>query len=313
MQEAQLLIFKLIAIILIAMVGYFIASRQILGEKGKDIVSLLLNKIALPFMIFAAYTRIKLTPETIVNALYVMIAALVIIGVKYLYNSYKAKKYQLTPKESSVFITGIHANTAFLAFPLLYAVYGDVGLFYATMYYVVDNILLMTSGVGRLMHETKGKRKIPPVTIALFISLIMMAIINIINFDFTTTFIYQAANDLGSMTTALAFIFIGMMIYETNIKELVINKPALNMIVFNTTIIPLLFVVLFKLLNLDIESIIIIVVLTQALMPPFSALLSMSYEYKQDVKMATSLVVVGHIYAIINIPLIFSLLVFLFS
>ncbi|MDF9866931.1 putative permease [Bacilli bacterium PM5-3] len=314
MQDAQVLIFKLLSIIIIAVIGYFIASKNILGNNGKTVVSLLLNKVALPLMIFCAYVKIILTPSTIMNALYVMIAALAIYIANYIYSKTMANHYKLSPKERSVFISGgVHANTAFLAFPLLFAVYGDDGLFYATMYYMVDNILLTTSGIGRLMHENKTKRKLAPVTISLIVSLIAMAIINIFNIDFTSTFIFSTVNEIGSMTTPLAFLFVGMIVYESNLKELITNRPATNLIFVKSTLIPLIFIAFFKIVNFDVDGLIIIVVMTQALMPPFSALLSMSYEYNQDVRMATSLVVMGHIYSMINIPLLFSLIVWLFG
>ncbi|MDL2211759.1 AEC family transporter [Erysipelotrichaceae bacterium OttesenSCG-928-M19] len=313
MQDVQVLVFKLAAIILIAIIGYIIASKKILGEHGKDVTSLILNRIALPFMIIATYLKIELNAEILMNSLYVIVIALLIYTCNYFYSRIMSKRHNLTREQESVYINGaVHANTAFLAFPLLFSVYGEEGLLYATIYYMVDNILLSTTGIKRLMPD-KSKIKLAPVTIALLISLPIMIISNVLQIDLTNNFIYEAIDDIGVITTPLAFLFIGFIIYESKIKELLLNHHAIKLVIVKMLVIPLVFALVLKALNFDVEGLILIVALTQALMPPFSALLSMSYEYKQDVKMATSLVVLGHLFAIVSIPLLFTLFVYLFS
>lgn len=314
MEDVMVLLQKLASIILIVVIGYFITSKKTLGPHSKDVISALLNKIALPMMIFASYAQIKLTRETLSNSVYVVIAAALVYLVNYLYVNYAAKLFKLNPKERSVYINGgVHANTAFLAFPLLFAVYGTEGLFYGTIFYVVDNILLFSVGLKRLNHDSEKKAELAPVTISLIISFTLMLICNYINFDLSTTIFFSAANDIGQLTTPLAFLFIGMILYESDVKSLLANKPALNLIFVKMVIVPLLFISGFYLFNFDVRSLVVIVIIVQIMMPPYSSLLAMSYEYNQDVNMATSLVVLGHIAAIITIPSLFTLTKILFK
>lgn len=314
MQDVMVLIQKLAAIIIIVIIGYYITYKKTLGEHAKDVVSAMLNRIALPLMIFASYATIKLTSETVRNAAYVVVAAFLVYLINYGYSYFAAKFFKLKPKEKSVFMNGaLHANTAFLAFPLLFAVYGTEGLFYGTIFYIVDNVLLFSVGLKRLNHDSDKKAKLAPVTISLMISFPLMLLCNYINFDLSQTVFYSAANDIGQLTTPLAFLFIGMILYESDIKSLLTNKPALNLIFVKMVVIPLIFIGALYLLNLDLKSLVIIVIIVQILMPPYSSLLAMAYEYKQDVPMATSLVVLGHIVGIITIPALFILANILFA
>lgn len=314
MEDVMVLIQKLASIILIVIIGYFITYKKTLGENSKDVISAMLNRIALPMMIFASYAQIKLTSETIRNSAYVIVAAFLVYVVNYLYARFAAGRFKLVPKQRSVFINGaVHANTAFLAFPLLTAVYGTEGLFYGTIFYIVDNVLLFTVGLKRLNHDSDKKASLAPVTIALIISFPMMLICNYLNFDMSQTIFFSAANDIGGTTTPLAFLFIGMILYESDIKALLTNRAALNLIFVKLVIIPLLFIGAFYLLQLDLKSLVVIVIIVQILMPPYSSLLAMAYEYNQDVPMATSLVVLGHIVGIVTIPALFILANILFA
>ncbi|MDR3214802.1 MAG: AEC family transporter [Bacilli bacterium] len=311
MQDVLVLFNRLASILCFVLIGYFVVKRNILSDKGKDVVSLLLNRIALPGLIISAYVKIKLSPDTIRNIIIIVIGALVVYLLNYLYAKYKVVKLQLPHKSSSVYLNGaLHANTAFLAFALLEAVYGSDGLFYGTIYYMVDNILFTTIGMRRFAMSKKIK--LPPVTISLIVALVLMIIFNMVNIDVTASFPYVVARDLGTMTTPLSFLFMGMLIYEYDLMDVISNRIAQKLILVKMLIIPIIVCLGCWLLNLQLDRTLIIVILIQASMPPLSVLISMAYEYHQDTKFAASLVIMGHIFAIFSIPILFILFNYLF-
>lgn len=315
MADTKDMILKLIAIILLAIVGFYIQWKNILGEHGKDNVSALLNRVALPFLIVSSFWGVKLGTKTMINALYIVVFALVFYLINWLYAKAATKHYRLVPEQTTVFISGtVHANAAFLAFPLLYALLGEIGLFYGTVYYLVDTILLFTIGLKRLTsnHE-KTSNKIAPATIALIIGVVTMVIATIVNFDLSQTIFYSTVHDLGSMTTPLAFLFIGMIVADSDIKKLLVNRPAINLIIFKQVLLPIAFIVFFLFFKGNFETLLILVMMVEVLMPSFASLLAMSHEYRQDVSLAASLVVLGHLFAMISIPILFTIVTILFK
>jgi len=298
--------------VIIVGAGYFMASKNVLKEAGKDVMSLLLNKVTLPLLIVSVFPKIIFNSENINNSIYVVIAVFIVYGINYSYSKIWSNK--LNNLEKPVFINGaLHSNTSFLPFPLLYAVYGDVGLFYASLYYMVDTSMMMTIGIKRFRLDTKEKTKPTPLTIAIIVSLCIMVLVNIFNIDITHNVVYQAVADIGNMAIPIALLFVGMIIYESNIKEVMLNKLAIKLVVLKTTILPLIAIGILFLIKPNIDGLIIIIIMTQMMMPPLLAIIPLAYEYKKDVKLATSMVVFGHIYAFVNITILFSLLVFLFK
>ncbi|MDR1782345.1 MAG: AEC family transporter [Bacilli bacterium] len=312
MQDTLILLNRLASIVCFVILGIFIMKRNILTDKGKEIITILLNRIALPAMIIAAYVKIELTKDVIFNVLIVIVGALLVYLLNYIFALISASYHRLTDESKSIYLNGaLHSNTAFLAFPLLEAVFGTQGLFYATIYYMIDNILFTTVGMRRF--TTINGFKFPPVTIALIIAIVLMIIFNLIGFNCVTTFPYLVCHDLGQMTTPLAFIFMGMLIYEYNLKDVLSNHLAHILVGVKMVIIPLIMAMILLIFKQRLEATLAIVILVQSCMPSLSVLISMSYEYKQDTKLASSLVVVGHVFSIVSIPILFFIFNLLFK
>lgn len=308
------LILKLLSIIFIAIIGYFIGKKNILTDSGIDVVSILLNKIALPSMVLASYLTIKLTKETLINSAYLIIATIIIYFINLTYVNIITKKSNLSTKQVSVFINGaLHTNSAFLAFPLLIAVFGNIGLFYGTIYFMIDNILLFTKGVKRFQKDNESTQKIATVTWAIIIAIPLMIISNIFNINFTDNFIFDAINEISHITIPLAFLFIGMIIAQQQIKDLVFNKLAIILVSVKYILIPFLAIAFFYFVPLHLDKMLIIIIMVELLMPVFASLIPLAHEYKKDTGLAASLVVISHLMAIITIPLIFSIVIILFS
>ncbi|MEG0283535.1 MAG: AEC family transporter [Erysipelotrichales bacterium] len=314
MENVLVLSHKLIAIYLMVIIGFFVSKNKAIGEYANDTISLILNKVALPMLILATYARISLTKETIINAGIVICAALLVYLLNYGTARFFGKIFKFEEDRKVVLINGmVHANTAFLAFPLLFQVFGEEGLFYGTMFYLADNLLLFSIGIKRLKPKDGTKNKLAPVTIALLFSIVMMIVCNLIGFDMSTTVFYDAANDIGATTTPLAFIFLGMIIQQSNLKEIFMNKVVMFLMVIKMIIIPFIIIMLLYFSNLNLSVLIMLTIVIQSLMPPYSSLLAMAYEYKRDIELATSLVVLGHIFALITIPVLFLYANFLFK
>lgn len=308
------LILKLLSIIFIAIIGYFIGKKNILPDSGIDVVSIILNKIALPSMVLASYLTIKLTKETLINSAYLIIAAIIIYFINLTYVTIITKKSNLTNKQESVYINGaLHTNSAFLAFPLLIAVFGNIGLFYGTIYFMIDNILLFTRGIKRFQKDNENSKKIATVTWAIIIAIPLMIISNIFNISFTNNFIFDAVNEISHITIPLAFLFIGMIISQQKIKDLVFNKLALLLVSIKYIVVPFIAIAFFYFVPLNLDKMLIIIIMVELLMPVFASLIPIAHEYKKDTALAASLVVISHLMAIITIPIIFSIVIILFS
>lgn len=308
MNDVLVLMARLVSIFLIACVGFFISRKRILSENQQSGISLLLNRIALPMMIIASISRMKLDTQTLINSGIVILGTCLIYFFNYILSNFVSKKTQMPNKERSVFVNAaVHGNVAFLGFPLLLAVYGEEGLFYGSVFFMFDNVLMFSAGMRRLMRDYPAKKELAPVTYALIIGLVLMVFSNLSGFDLTNNPIYTGINDLGNITTPLAFLFVGMTVADYNLGELLKNKKSLSGLAITMVIVPIICIIVLLPLRHLIPSILLKVILVEALMPPYASLLSMAYEYQQDMKLASALVVIGHILSILTIPILFMI------
>jgi len=309
MENALILFTRLSSMFLIALVGYFIAKRKMLNKDQRSGLSLLLNRISLPALIIVSIARMQLSSDMLINSLYVLIGYCIVYFINYFIFAFIAKKEKMEHFERSVFLNGgIHGNVAFLGFPLLIAVFGEAGLFYGTIYFMYDNVSMSSIGMTRFKREYDKESSLAPVTIALIIGVILMIIQNLLPIDILNNPIINATSDIGSLTTPIAFLFVGMIVNDYKIKDLIKNTNALKIILLKMIVVPIVLMFAFTLVQSVVPLVIIKVVIVLAMTPPFASLLSMANEYQKDMDMASSAVVLGHICSIVTIPILFMIL-----
>jgi len=309
MDSVIVLASRLFSIFLIIGVGYFIYSKKMIDEKQRAGLSLILNRVALPMMIIVSILRMQFNYDILRNVLVITGGFILTYLLVYLFTSIYAKKKGLTHYSRTVLINGgVHGNVAFLGFPLIYSVFGEQGLFYATLYFVIDNVFMHTIGMSRLQRDYEKERTLAPVTIALIVGLILMVISHLLHISFIENPVFNAVNDLASITTPIAFMFIGMIMKDYKIKELLKNQNALYLLLVKMVVVPILLMVLLKPLVGFVPVFIINVLVIQASMPPYASLLSMAYEYKKDMDLASSAVVLGTLISIVTIPILFTMM-----
>ena len=115
-------------------------------------------------------------------------------------------------------------NVAFLGYPLIRAIFGDEGFFYAAVYEFVNDIFVWTFVVcklnsigadGKIPLKTQIKNAVNPCTIAFFVSFALM-LLKIR----PTGLALGLTEGIGSMTTPLSMIFIGGTLAEVRLGGL---------------------------------------------------------------------------------------------
>ena len=119
----------------------------------------------------------------------------------------------------------IFSNCGFFGFPLLKAVYGDIGVFWGGFYVTVFNIVMWTYGVFILSRANREmKIKITKIFINNgSVPCILGVILYILRFRFYQP-VYHSMDLIGSTCTPLSMIIIGGMIAEIPVKRL-ISEP----------------------------------------------------------------------------------------
>lgn len=218
------------------------------------------------------------------------------------------------------------ANTAFIGFPVNLALFGDKALPIAVMYYLVQSLLFWTIGAYGLsldgpkfarfekisdvdvvvpsIFSLKTVKNIlsPPLIGAIVAILFILASVKL------PTFLSSTMNYLGSMTTPLAMLFIGIAIYVANLRQVKITLDMWATIACRFLIAPA--VVIAACYFYPVPELMRKVFIIEAAMPVMTQVSIAARAYKADANYVAVMTALTTVISLLTIPSYFILLTY---
>ena len=208
----------------------------------------------------------------------------------------------LRQKHSGLFIPIMLMNTVNIPFPIIYLVYGNEGLFAATLFYIPNVILLYSLGV--YIASGKGWKasfkevlKVPPIFAA-----ILGLILNLMNVT-VPQLIIDPLNFIGMTATPLVLIVLGANLSKVKITSLPTTLVAAAIRLGVGLGLGFLVVNLFHLTGV-IRS----VVLLDSAMPAAVNGAMLTTKYKNEADLVSSVVLVTTLASLVMIPFLLIIL-----
>ena len=195
-----------IKIVVAVTLGFILRKAKVIDSHMQKGLSDMLLLAILPFSILSSANYEK-TPEVQEGMLIVLAAAMIYYIVTLVVMRLISKKLPYEEKEKRVFVTMVtFANTGFVGFPVVSALYGDQGLLMAVVFNLTYNLFMYTYGIYLLSGKTGSLKNIllNPVNIA---SVAAIAIF-ISPFRFPT-YVEGPIDLIAAMTVPLSMIIIG--------------------------------------------------------------------------------------------------------
>lgn len=299
--ELALICLKQVAQLFILMgIGVIMDKTKIIDDNGKKLLSSILIKIAVPCLIISSYIGTSgdnVSSNITLSFLYSFIVLLIGIIISIVTARFVKQDNRGTYKFACSF-----SNAAYMGFPLIRAMIGEEGIIYASSYVTVFNILLWTIGNSYFSNDKNSLKSLlknlltcPPI-IAVIVGLIIY-FFKIPVVDIIAT----PLDNVGSMTTPLSMIIIGITISKSDLKQLFKNGEIYFGILIRLIIIPILSLLIIKLFN--VPEIVRNVVLILHACPAAAITSLLAIEHKKDEQYAAGIVVISTIFSIISLPL----------
>lgn len=202
--DALLLVF--IKIVVAVTLGFILRKAKVIDARLQKGLSDILLLAILPFSILSSSNYEK-TPEVTNGMLITLVAALVYYIVSLVLMRLLSKKLPFEEKEKRVFVTmTVFANTGFVGFPLMSALYGNAGLLMAVVFNLAYNLFMYTYGIHLLSGKTGSLKSIllNPVNIASVLAILIF----ISPFRFHS-YVSGPIDLIAAMTVPLSMIIIG--------------------------------------------------------------------------------------------------------
>lgn len=296
---------------LIILAGFTAGKTGYLDIKAKDTLSKLIVKIVLPCLIISSITSKEIEKGLIKDIFIVFLMSVFSLSVLYFLGVISAKLLKIPKNTQEVHkLLSCLGNVTFVGYPVIMAMYGEEGFFYAIIYWLVNDLFLWTAGVYALKKDNLQNAKevlknlLNPNTIS-FCLAVFMLIFGIK----LPKLLYDTVNGIGSLTVGLSMLFIGMALCTVDIKKAVKKWWIFVLAPLKLVIMPLLFILIFK--SLGIREILLGAVVLEAAMPSQTILTILASESGADFEYAACGMFVTTLLSLVTLPFVCFMIRFL--
>lgn len=284
-------------------VGYIGGIKGVFGENENKAMNKLLMNVALPALIFSAF-NIEYTKETLNGVVTVFILSFFTHILAAIIGKIAFIKYPKT--QNGVLRFGnLISNSGCMGIPFVYALFGEKALLYASVFLIPVHMLMWTYGENLLRSEReifdiRKMIKNPPIIAILLGSIVFIFKIKLANV------IESPVVMLSSLTLPLSMLILGERVSQISIREIVLDKDIYYFSFLRLIVTPL--IVLIALSFFDIDPLIKNIVVIMQALPGGVVTVAISQKHGSDSALASKIIVVSHLLAVITIPLISLLL-----
>lgn len=296
---------QVLILFLTMFIGIYAKKKNYINKEINDGLSKILLNITLPLLIISSFST-SFSRKMMVNAEKIIIYGVIIHIVLIIFSKLVYFKLPQGKKGIAKFVT-LFANSGFMGYPVLKGIYGSAGVFYCSILGIVINLFMFSYGIMVLKEEGTGTfrelKKIifnPAIVATVLGIIIFMSGIKIPNV------IGLTISSVGSMTSPLSMIIVGVMLGETNIKRAFSGRIVYVLTFIRLLVVPVIIFFVLKLLGAP-NLIINIIVLLEAL-PAASNTAVLSFQYGGDNILAVKSIFVSTVFSVVTIPLITKLL-----
>lgn len=303
--DLAMITFEQVGILFLLIFAGFIAAKTgAVKAEGRKVLSDLLVYLIMPCMILNSYFM-ELDKTMLRNLILSFGLSTMLLGLAVILSIVFTLR-RTDENKKIVRFACTFSNAGYMGIPLIQALYGTEGTFYASAFLTMFNVVLWT--VGCIMAGDKVKPKevaksilstpvLYGVVLGLIIYLMQIPVPN---------FIVSPVASIGNMNTPISMIIIGMIIAGSNMKFIVTNKDIWFTIAVRMIVIPAISVALFYLLGFS--GMTAKVVLIQAACPTAAITSVFAIRYGHNENVAAGAVVLTTLVSIVTLPLLAMLL-----
>ncbi len=306
MTVALNVLFQVVVMFILMGVGFICSKKRILDEKAAAQMSSLLLIVVSPCVILKSF-QIDFDKDMAFGLLISLSLAVIVsfvgIAVGAVFIHTKDEEVKTVEKFSIVY-----TNCGFMAIPLIQAVLGSNGVFYASVFIAAFNVFLWTHGVitmkkGVSPKEILGALKSPSILaigVGLILFLFSLRLPSVIN---------EPIDYISSLNTPLAMIVTGVYVAKANLVKAFANKRIYFVCLLRLAVVPIIMIPVYFLFKgiVGAETIITANFIAAAC-PTASAALMMAARYNRATEYASQIITVTTLLSVISLPLMVFLM-----
>ena len=299
--DLSVIVNGVISLFLIILVGVYAAKKRIITKEINKGLNNILLKITLPCLVVSSFIfdlSDELKDNIIRCFIYSPLVLIISIVISYIL---------LIPikgeKKIIIQFANVFSNCGFIGFPIVFSIYGNEGVIYASIFNLFFTAFLLTYGVilfnGKMKREDIKKVLLNPAIVAVFIGLIIMI------FGFDIPSVLSSTLDLvGNMTSPLSMIMVGVILGNAKIISYLKDKTIYYSAFLKLIIMPCILILISRLLkdtSLVIKTLIIVTAMPAAAM---TSILAESFDKESEY--SAVIVFITTLFSVITFPILLN-------
>ena len=307
----QVIFINVLILFMLLFLGFIMGTKKIVAHSSINDITNILIDVSIPCTIVVSLIRPfsqRLIGDTIKVCLCILIFHLVMTGISYgLSKILKVDKL----KQGSWIFALVFSNNAFIGYPLMYALYGNDGLFLMAMGNIVQNILIFSIGVkmtnlnyGKDEHVRLRNIIITKQNIAVVIGLIIFFTQIAIPKPIVTLITY-----VSNLTVPLSMIVVGLSLSRYDVRNMFTDGEVYRLTAIRMVIIPIIMLLAYKGLGINANKDLPLAILYfTAVLPAPAFTTIMAERYNTSIEFSSKCVFRTPILSIITVPVLAGML-----
>ena len=310
----ELIISNISSIFLVAGIGLLANKTGVLPMSANKYLSALLIKVTCPCMVITSISSNTLTDDTFAMSIQAIVCSALWFYFSGAIGFFLSKKVLRTSSDdqSTYTIAFGSANNGFIGFPITLAIFGSSILYMMVLHNIAMAVFFMYSLAPLIvnMGSSDGKVNVKGVLTALANPNILAAFIGFFLL-FTgirlPSPVFDCLDLVGSSTTALSMLLVGLQLGECHLMTIIKNKSLLIMSLLKMTVIPALTFVVFHWLPVAVE--VKVCMVFAASFPAAVAIVPVISEENKDASLAAEIVALTTLISMAVIPAAATILI----
>ncbi len=294
---------QILVLFFIMAAGYAAGKAGLLEQPAIKGISLLIMNVTLPAMIIHSM-QFPFSMELLQDSLkMLMISVAAYVGIIAFSYGYFHIWKETGPRKDVLQFSLIFSNVAYMGYPVIQVVYGEIGVFYTALYNIPFNVVLLTLGMIIMSRSTGGSGRVDVVK-ALKNPGLAAVVIGFLLFSFSIRLpgaLSQALETTGAATTPLAMIVIGVLLAGVSFSSVFGDARLYVLTATRLVFLPLVAFVLLKLAG--VEGIMLGIPVMTIGMPVAVNTGAFASLYDSDSGLASRIVFLSTLCSMLTIPL----------
>ncbi len=301
--DINILINQMAGLFLVMFLGYLLFKIKLVDDTfSKGLTSLIIN-VTMPCLLISSVMETT-ERQPVSNVLLILLVAFALYFVIFpIVGIIIAKMLRVKPNQEGMymFMTSF-SNIGFMGFPIISAVAGPVGLFYATIFNMVFNLGIFTIGIWLVSYGKKEGVKFSPRKLLSpgFLGACFALLVYFLNLELPI-FLNTAIDLVGDITSPAAMLVTGFTLAKMDIKNVFNDWRIYVWLAIKQIALPLILWIPFTMLfeNETIRY----VSLVLAGMPVANMAVLYATTYGSDEELAARSVFITTLFSLITVPL----------